>query len=95
MAEALSITLYYAGRSLNSARALKQLERIGLEHGLDPDAVEYVDVFDQPQRALDDRVMLTPVLRIAFGDETSWLFGDLSDTRALLDVLKRASPDPA
>jgi len=85
----LSLTLYHAGRSVNSARALDQLQRLLAEHGVDATLVEYVDVFEQPRRALDDRVMLTPALRIEFDGKVTWSFGDLSDDQTLVEVLRR------
>jgi len=89
MAESLSITLYHAGRSTNSARALDQLARLIGEYGLDPDAIEYVDVFVERRRALDDRVMMTPALRVSLESEASWFFGDLTHDEPLNDMLRR------
>lgn len=89
MAEGLSITLYHAGRSGNSARALEHLARLIREFRIDPEAAEHVDVFVERRRALDDRVMMTPALRIAVDDEVSWFFGDLSEDEQLVDTLKR------
>ena len=95
MAEAFSMTLYHAGRSVNSAHALDQLERLVGQFGIDPEAVEYVDVFVQGRRALEDRVMLTPALRVVLDDDVSWFFGDLSRDRPLIDILKLACGAPS
>lgn len=89
MAEAISITLYHAGRSTNSLRALDRLARLIREFRVLPEAAEFVDVFVDRRRALDDRVMMTPALRIAFDGEVAWFFGDLTDDEQLVGILKR------
>lgn len=90
MPEGMSMTLYHAGRSINSARALDQLKRLVGEFGIDPAAIEYVDVFVERRRALEDRVMMTPALKVAFDGQVSWFFGDLTDDQQLVDMLKQA-----
>lgn len=89
MAEGLSITFYHTGRSMNSARALERLERLVAEYRIDRAVIEHVDVFVEPGRALDDRVMMTPALRVALNDDVAWFFGDLTRDEPLVDVLKR------
>lgn len=90
MAEQLSITIYHAGRSTNSMRALEQLARLTSEFDVDAEAVEYVDVFVERRRASEDRVMMTPALRVSIGGDVSWFFGDLTHDQPLIDLLKRA-----
>jgi len=91
MVDGLSITLYHAGRSTNSARALDRLARLVDEYGLAPDAIEYVDVFVERRRALEDRVMMTPALRASLNGEASWFFGDLTHDEPLIGMFKRAA----
>lgn len=90
MAEDLSITLYHAGRSTNSASALDELARLVDKYGIEAEAIEYVDVFVERRRALDDRVMMTPALRVAMHHDVFWFFGDLTRDEPLIDMLKRA-----
>ncbi len=54
--------LYVAGRSPNSALAIANLEAICRTYLADRHEIEVVDVFREPQRALDDGVLLTPTL---------------------------------
>ena len=54
--------LYVAGDGPNSAQAIANLNALCLEHLPERHEIEIVDVFREPKRAEDDRVVLTPTL---------------------------------
>lgn len=83
----LRVRLYVAGDAPNSAAAVANL-RAALaqcpEHLL---AVEIIDVLAEPDRALRDGIMITPMLvRLAPLPERR-LLGNLRDRAALLNLL--------
>lgn len=77
------LRLYVAGQLPNSRRALATLtdfcqRRLGDRHCL-----EVVDVLADPERALRDRILLTPTLVILEPPPVRTLAGDLSETATL------------
>lgn len=52
--------------------------------------IEIIDLFEHPFRAIEDGVMLTPMLVIANSPSVS-IIGDLSDTSRVIDLLISAS----
>jgi len=88
----ISLTLYIAGEGPNSRAARGNLlgtlrqGRGGLETLVE--AVEIVDVFDEPRRALEADVFLTPLLVVTAQGVERRFIGSLSDTEALLATLR-------
>lgn len=83
----LHLRLYVAGASPNSRRALGTLAWL---RGRDDAAgwtIETVDVFEHPDRALADGVLLTPQLLIRSANGQRAVVGDLSDRAVLLSAL--------
>lgn len=78
--------LFVAATAPRSLRAVHNLEH-GLHHsGVASSAIEIVDVFREPERALEWRVFATPALvRHAAPEER--LYGDLADTGVLAQFL--------
>jgi circadian clock protein KaiB len=54
--------LYVAGNAQNSTQAIANLKAICQEQLLDHHAIEIVDVFLEPKRALADGIFMTPTL---------------------------------
>lgn len=81
------LLLYVAGNSPNSRRALSNL--VLLRNRVETLAwkFETIDVYEQPDRAFADGVMMTPQLVIRSSSGTQIHVGDLSDHTALLTTL--------
>lgn len=84
----LRLRLYLAGASPNSERARANLARWCDELGDERFALELIDVFDDPERALRDRVFLTPTLIVGDGRRRAALVGALSDREVALAALR-------
>ena len=54
--------LYIAGDAQNSTVAMDNLEALCREHLDGHHEIEVIDVFVNPQRALDDGIMMTPTV---------------------------------
>ncbi|WP_439598582.1 circadian clock KaiB family protein [Falsiroseomonas sp.] len=81
------LRLYIAGSSPNSRKALANLAQLRAECPAADWVVETVDVFEQPQRALADGILMTPQLVILSEEGARAVVGDLGDRRALLAAL--------
>lgn len=89
--ESLKLKLYIAGNSSNSLIALRNLKAICAdEFSLDNHQIEVIDLFQQPHRALEDGVMLTPMLIVASSPPVS-VIGNLSDTQGVVNLIMSAS----
>lgn len=81
--------LYLAGQLPNSQRALANLTAFCRRYLADRHRIEVVDVFECPERALADNVLLTPTLMVVTLLPPRTVVGDLSDAGVLLQVLDR------
>lgn len=79
--------LYVAGNSPNSRLAVSNLHAFCRQHLAGRHAIETVDVFEQPEKALADGVLLTPLLLIRSNAPPQQIVGNLSDTTVLLRAL--------
>jgi circadian clock protein KaiB len=88
-----SLRLYVAGTSPNTTRAIENL-RLACEAAGHPNyPVSVVDVVREPQRALDDGILVAPTLvRVGFRAERR-IIGDLRDRDAVMALL--ALPEAA
>lgn len=79
----LQLRLYIAGSTPNSRRAQRHLKdalgRLQARHY----RLEIIDVFQEPQRALDDHIIVTPTLIQPTNPSSRMLLGNLSDTEQL------------
>lgn len=75
--------LYVAGALPNSRRAVVNLETFCREHLPDRHRIEILDVFEDPQRALAEGILLTPQLVVVRSRRTLKLIGDLADVTEL------------
>jgi circadian clock protein KaiB len=80
--------LYVAGDAQNSAQAVANLNALCRVHLLDRHAIEIVDVFREPKRALVDGILMTPTLvKLAPSPAPRRIVGTLSQMLPLLQAL--------
>lgn len=84
--ETLRLRLYVAGVAPNSLRAIANTKAICALHFVDH-VLEIVDLMIEPDRALADRVIVTPTLIKLSPAPELRLIGDLSDAVKLLAAL--------
>jgi len=78
--------LYVAGNSPNSARARANLKRICEDNYRDA-RIEYIYVTQDPQRCLEDGVLVTPTLVRVLPEPSKKILGDLSDRESVAGLL--------
>lgn len=79
--------LYVTGDAPNSVRASANLAELCRRHLPDRHHIEVVDLTREPQRALSDRVLLTPTLIMLQPGPERRIVGSLSDWAPLLATL--------
>jgi len=79
--------LYVAGDAQNSARAIANLTGLCREHLADRHAIEIVDVFREPKRALADGILMTPTLVKLAPAPVRRIVGTLSQSEPVLQSL--------
>jgi circadian clock protein KaiB len=85
--DVLRLRLYVAGRSPNSVRALANLHVMCGEWLADDDwQLEVVDVFADPMRAVEDKILVTPTL-LKLTPPVVRVVGDLSQREEVLAAL--------
>ena len=84
------LRLFVAGDEPNSAIARQSLDKICSTYLNHNCQVEIVDVLEDFQPALDERVLVTPALVIIEPPPKVVIFGNLTDTEKVLSALKVA-----
>jgi circadian clock protein KaiB len=79
--------LYVAGEALNSTQAIANLGALCREHLQEQHHIEVVDVLGEPQRALADGVLLTPMLVKLSPAPIRNIVGSLNQRAPLLQAL--------
>ncbi len=79
--------LYVAGNLPNSRRAVANLRAYCAEYLPGRYELEILDVYEVPERALEDRIALTPQLLAETAHGTRRIAGDLSDKASLVDAI--------
>ncbi len=87
--EPLQLRLYISGKAPNSLMALKNLKVICEAQFPDNYSIEIIDLFEQPYRAIEDGVMITPMLLTSSSPPVS-IIGNLSDTEGVINALMTA-----
>lgn len=85
--EVCALRLYVAAGSPNSIAALANVRAVLDEQGLPAEVLEIVDVFDAPERALEDGVVVTPMLVRRYPGKTRRLVGTLRDREELRELI--------
>jgi circadian clock protein KaiB len=83
----LVLRLYVAGAAPHSTRALENLRQICGRHVRGEYELGVVDVLDEPLRALEAGVLVTPTLVRLAPEPVRTLIGDLSEHTLVLDAL--------
>ncbi len=79
--------LYVAGDAQNSARAVANLIGICRAHLADRHEIEVVNVFQHPERALKDTILMTPTLIKLSPSPVRRIVGTLSQIDLVLTAL--------
>ena len=80
--------LYVAGDAQNSAQAIANLTALCKAYLKDRHSIEVVNVFQEPERALADGILMTPTLvKLAPAPAPKKIIGTLSQTQPLLQAL--------
>jgi circadian clock protein KaiB len=79
--------LYVAGESPNSILAIGNLGKLCREHFAGCFELEVVDLLRDPERALKDRVLLTPTLIKFYPKPVRKIIGNLNDETGVLRAL--------
>jgi circadian clock protein KaiB len=80
--------LYVAGDAQNSAQAVANLTALCQAYLANRHAIEVVNVFRDPERALADGILMTPTLvKLAPAPAPRRIVGTLSQTQPLLQAL--------
>lgn len=83
----LRLRLYVAGSAPNSIQAIANVRAICEEHFAAYD-LEIVNLLDEPGRAFEDGVIVTPTLLKLAPGATQRAVGNLSDTKKVLLTLE-------
>jgi circadian clock protein KaiB len=88
------LRLYIANSTPNSTRATANLAAAleSLPRNLAPPALEIIDVFSQPKRAMTDGVIVTPTLIGMGAGKRVVLMGDLADRPHLESAIASLYP---
>lgn len=79
--------LYVAGDAPNSAQAVANLNALCRTHLAGRYEIDVVDVFREPQRALQDRIFMTPTLVKLAPSPVRQIVGTLSQAETVLQAL--------
>jgi circadian clock protein KaiB len=79
--------LYVAAETVNSARAVANLNAICGTHLPGRHEIEIVDVFREPARAVQEDIRMTPTLLKLSPPPTRRIVGNLDQTQRVLDTL--------
>ena len=80
--------LFKAGSEYNSETAEKNLRNFMNSNGIDDEALEIINIEERPKLALKHNVFLTPALLITSENKENIIFGNLSDSNKLQQVLR-------
>jgi circadian clock protein KaiB len=80
--------LFVAGDAANSMEAVSNLQALCREHLPERHEIEVVDVLREPKRALEEGVLLTPMLVRVSPDPIRKIVGNLSHAKPLMKMLE-------
>ncbi|GBF80869.1 circadian clock KaiB family protein [Aphanothece sacrum] len=78
------LRLYITGNSIYSRRAITNLLRICHEELRDQYSVEIIDVLEDPQKAEQEKILVTPTLIKQLPPPLQRIIGDMSNTEKVL-----------
>ena len=94
MSERYILRLYVAGALPGSARAVEALRDICDDYLSDCYDLEIIDVYQQPQLAIDEHIDAVPMLVKRSPSPARRIMGDLSDKGHVLHALDLKPRDP-
>src|SRR5438132_13452492 len=86
--ESFVVRLYVADREATAVRAIANLEALCREFIPSGRELEIIDILREPQRGLDDSIMVTPTLTKLAPPPARPIFGDLSHRGGLLHAMR-------
>ncbi|MEJ7766884.1 MAG: circadian clock KaiB family protein [Chitinophagaceae bacterium] len=81
------LQLFVSGMMQNSVRAIRNLNQICDEHLKSNYDLEIIDIYQQPDLAISEQIIIIPVMIIKNPLPERRIFGDLSDTEKVLEIL--------
>lgn len=83
------LRLFVSGVLQNSLRAIKNLNEICEKHFKDNYELEIIDIYQRPELAVSEQIIVIPVLVIKYPLPERRLIGDLSNVEKVLEILNR------
>jgi len=81
------LKLFVSGIMQNSVRAIKNLKQICEEHLKDDYELEIIDIYQQPELAIREQIIVIPVMIIKYPLPERRIIGDLSNAEKVLEIL--------
>ena len=81
------LKLFVSGILQNSVRAIKNIKQICEEHFKNNYELEIIDIYQQPELAVIEQIIVIPVMIIKYPLPERRLIGDLSDVQKVLETL--------
>jgi len=81
------LRLFVSGILMNSIRAIRNLNQICELYLKDDFKLEIIDIYQQPELATDEQIIVVPILIIKHPFPERRIIGDLSDIEKVLEVL--------
>lgn len=78
------VKLYVSGNTKSSIRAVRNLNRIAKEYLNDTWSIEIVDIQENPETAVNEKIIATPTLIRTYPPPARKIIGDLSDTESVI-----------
>ncbi len=83
----LELILFIAGTGVNSIMAGENIKKILKKHKIDEEVLKIIDVYINPEEALKYNIFLTPALLVNVDGKQNVIFGNLSDTKTVEEIL--------
>lgn len=82
--QSYALCLYVAGQTPNSIVAIANLHRLAKTHLEGRYTIEVIDLYQQPERAREDRILAVPTLIRKLPPPMRQVIGNLADTERVL-----------
>jgi ribosomal protein L18E len=82
----IALRLYVAGATTASSTAIATIQEICAERLSTPHDLQVFDVYQMPEDARRENIVVTPTLVISAGDHTERLTGDFSDRERVIGL---------
>jgi circadian clock protein KaiB len=81
------LRLFVSGILINSTRAIRNIKQICELYLKDDFMLEIIDIYQQPELAVDEQIIVVPVMLIKHPLPERRIIGDLSNVERVLEVL--------